>query len=192
MQAVSNIITDIVYVASPILYLSTIQLSQQTRWDLRVVFCLGLVVTFCSVMKTTTLPTLLNTKDPTWESTDLVIWLSLELSVGILIAALPPLRKQFDALFRKMLPSTLGSRRKTGSSGENALPLYDVATEHTIGSKPIRIRSKSEEDDDTDSERRILSPRTSKGEITKTVTHEVRSEDRNSVQVPERTHNMYG
>lgn len=149
-------------------------------------------VTFCSVMKTTTLPTLLNTKDPTWESTDLVIWSSLELSVGILIAALPPLRKQFDALFRKMLPSTLGSRRKTGSSGENALPLYDVATEHTIGSKPIRIRSKSEEDDDTDSERRILSPRTSKGEITKTVTHEVRSEDRNSVQVPERTHNMYG
>lgn len=43
IQAVFNIITDIVYVASPILYLSTIQLSQQTRWDLRVVFCLGLV-----------------------------------------------------------------------------------------------------------------------------------------------------
>ena len=39
----TNIVTDLVYVVSPIIYLSTVQLSRRTKWGLRVVFCLGLV-----------------------------------------------------------------------------------------------------------------------------------------------------
>jgi hypothetical protein len=42
-QGVTNIITDIIYVVAPILYLSTIQLPKRTQWGLRIVFCLGLV-----------------------------------------------------------------------------------------------------------------------------------------------------
>lgn len=42
-QGVSNIVTDIVYVVAPIIYLSTIQISRRTQWGLRIVFCLGLV-----------------------------------------------------------------------------------------------------------------------------------------------------
>lgn len=42
-QGVSNIITDIVYVVAPILYLSTIQLAKRTQWGLRIVFMLGLM-----------------------------------------------------------------------------------------------------------------------------------------------------
>lgn len=45
-QGVSNIITDIVYVVAPILYLSTIQLAKRTQWGLRIVFTLGLVWVF--------------------------------------------------------------------------------------------------------------------------------------------------
>lgn len=42
-QGVSNIITDVVYVVAPILYLSTIQLARRTQWGLRIVFMLGLM-----------------------------------------------------------------------------------------------------------------------------------------------------
>jgi hypothetical protein len=43
LQGVTNIITDVVYIVAPILYLSTIQLAKRTQWGLRIVFCLGLV-----------------------------------------------------------------------------------------------------------------------------------------------------
>lgn len=43
MQGISNIITDVVYIVAPILYLSTVQLSRRTQWGLRLVFCLGLM-----------------------------------------------------------------------------------------------------------------------------------------------------
>ena len=43
MQGVSNIITDVVYIVAPILYLSTVQLSPRTQWGLWFVFCLGLM-----------------------------------------------------------------------------------------------------------------------------------------------------
>ena len=43
MQGVSNILTDLVYVVAPIIYLSTVQLHSRTQWGLRLVFCLGLM-----------------------------------------------------------------------------------------------------------------------------------------------------
>jgi hypothetical protein len=143
-------------------------------------------------VKTVELSALLKTRDPTWDGSSLAIWSATELSVGVLIASLPPLRKQFDAFFRRVLPSTfLGTKSKTRPSG-NGIPLYNV----TIGSRPDVGRSrtdKDERDDDGDSERHILedSEQPGKGEITKTVVHEVRSEDRDIVQVPDRTYNAY-
>jgi hypothetical protein len=134
----------------------------------------------------------LKTRDPTWDGSNLAIWSATELSVGVLIASLPPLRKQFDTFFRRVIPSTfLGTKSKTRASG-NGIPLYNV----TIGSKTSRGRfrvDKDDDNDDGDSERHILndSERPGKNEITKTVVHEVRSEDRKSVQVPDRTYNGY-
>ncbi|KAF2440893.1 hypothetical protein P171DRAFT_327986, partial [Karstenula rhodostoma CBS 690.94] len=52
MQGVSNILTDVVYIVAPILYLSSVQLSSKTQWGLRLVFCLGLIATICSIFKT--------------------------------------------------------------------------------------------------------------------------------------------
>jgi hypothetical protein len=146
-------------------------------------------VTTCSIVKATTLPALLKTRDPTWESSDLVIWSGVELSVGIFIAALPPLRKQFDSLFRHIMPSNFLSSRPRTHGPNGVIPLYDV----TIGSKTTRRKTRIEgegDDDDGDSERRILGAH-GKCKITKTVVHEVKSEERDSVALPVRAYNTY-
>jgi len=41
-QGVSNIVTDIVYIAAPLIYLSSVQLSRRTQWGIRIVFLLGI------------------------------------------------------------------------------------------------------------------------------------------------------
>jgi hypothetical protein len=43
MQGVVNILTDVVYVVAPILYLRSIQLPRRTQWGVRSVFLLGIV-----------------------------------------------------------------------------------------------------------------------------------------------------
>lgn len=125
-------------------------------------------------MKTVQLGALSKTKDPTWDAVDLSIWSATELSVGILIAALPPLRKQFDKFFRMILPTTLRGTRSKPPSG---IPMYNVSRQMTIGSKP----RKGTVGQDDDSERSILpSP---DGGIVKTVVHEVKTEERSEESV---------
>ena len=41
-QGVSNIVTDIVYMAAPLIYLTNVQLSRRTQWGIRVVFLLSI------------------------------------------------------------------------------------------------------------------------------------------------------
>ncbi|KAI4665509.1 uncharacterized protein J4E78_002971 [Alternaria triticimaculans] len=195
-QGVANCVTDVIYVVAPIIYLSTIQLPRRTQWGLRIVFCLGLIATACSVAKTVELSALMKTADPTWDGVNLAIWSASELSVGILVASLPALRKQFDSFFRRILSSTfLGMGSKTGSDS-NGIPLYNVGPPLTVGSRPTRGRSLFQRDglDDGDSEKCILddSELPGKREITRTIVHEIRSEDRSNAQVQDRVHNMYG
>ncbi|KAF2795036.1 hypothetical protein K505DRAFT_240769 [Melanomma pulvis-pyrius CBS 109.77] len=166
MQGVSNCLTDVVYVVAPLIYLRTIQLPSRTQWGLRVVFLLGLVATICSIFKTIELSALRKTRDPTWDGVDLTIWSATELSVGILIASLPPLRKVFDRMFRYILPTTFTSKSKTPG---NSIPLYNL-------SKPM---GRSGDNDDGSSERHIL-PEDShvEGKIIKTVRHEITTTER--------------
>lgn len=184
LQGVSNIITDIVYIVAPLIYLSTIQLPRRTQWGIRVVFCLGLMsvvfppyyptlslkiltsVTICSAMKTRELGALTKTKDPTWDGVNLAIWSATELSVGILIASLPPLRKVFDSFFRALLPTI-----RTKTKSHTGIPMYNVSKHYTIGSSPV-ARSRGENDDDSVRE---IWPESEV--ITKTVVHEVVSEE---------------
>lgn len=42
-QGISNILTDVVYMVAPIIYLSRVQLSKRTQWGLRAVFLLSIV-----------------------------------------------------------------------------------------------------------------------------------------------------
>ncbi|KAF2622398.1 hypothetical protein BU25DRAFT_402772 [Macroventuria anomochaeta] len=106
-QGICNILTDVIYMAAPLIYLSQVQLSRKTQWGIRIVFLLSIPATICSIFKTIELKTITETRDPTWSGVNLGIWSSAELSIGILIASLPPLRKAFDNLFQKILPSTL-------------------------------------------------------------------------------------
>jgi len=138
----------------------------------------------------------MKTADPTWDGVNLAIWSASELSVGILVASLPALRKQFDSFFRRILSSTfLGMGSKTGS-GSNGIPLYNVGPPLTVGSRPTggRLRLQRDVLDDGESEKYILddSQEPGKGEITRTIVHTIRNENRSSVQVPDRVHNMYG
>lgn len=41
-QSASNIVTDIIFTSSPLVYLKTVQLAKRTQWGLRAVFLLGL------------------------------------------------------------------------------------------------------------------------------------------------------
>ncbi|KAF2002174.1 hypothetical protein P154DRAFT_618904 [Amniculicola lignicola CBS 123094] len=187
MQGVSNCVTDAVYVVAPIIYLRHIQLPRRTQWGLRVVFLLGIVATICSIFKTIELSALRKTRDPTWDGVNLTIWSATELSIGILIASLPPLRKQFDKMFRVILPSSFTTKNKTPG---NSIPLYNVSKHHF--SKPM---GRSELDrDDGSSEHQIL-PADMDGKITKTVVHEITTMERETTNVmngPVRTRESYG
>jgi hypothetical protein len=41
-QGITNILTDVVYMAAPIIYLSKVQLSKKTQWGIRIVFLLSI------------------------------------------------------------------------------------------------------------------------------------------------------
>jgi hypothetical protein len=151
--------------------------------------------TACSIAKTIELASLSTTKDPTWDGVNLTIWSANELSVGILIASLPPLRKQFDKIFRKFLPTTLrGSRSKQ----PNGIPLYNVSKQFAVSTRPTGKSGDhiSKLYDDDSSEKGILPDPENNG-IMKTVVHEVVHEERagssENVQKPVRVHSgAYG
>jgi hypothetical protein len=100
------------------------------------------------------------TQDPTWDAINLGIWSSAEASIGILIAALPPLRKAFDHLFQRIVPSTL--------QNSQSKPQYGYGYGHSTGgnirmstfqsSKAYHSRLPGESilDNDSDSDRAIL------------------------------------
>lgn len=93
---------------------------------------------------------------------DLTIWSSAELSIGILIASLPPLRKAFDAFFRRILPSTFNSNSKTPHYGYGSTT-GDIHMKNFEGSKAYHSRIPGESILDDESDRAILEEEEHKG-----------------------------
>jgi hypothetical protein len=98
------------------------------------------------------------TRDPTWDGVNLTIWSSSEASIGILIASLPPLRKAFDHLFQRILPSTLQNSHKTPQYGYGHSSHGNIRMNTFQSSKAYhsRIPGESVLDNDGDSDRAIL------------------------------------
>ncbi|KAI8932309.1 hypothetical protein NX059_010504 [Plenodomus lindquistii] len=157
-QGVSNVITDVVYMAAPLIYLSRVQLTRRTQWGIRIVFLLSIPATICSIFKTVELRTIVKTTDPTWDGVNLSIWSQSELSIGILIASLPPLRKAFDSFFKRILPSTVTNSQRTPAYGYGGSTGGDIRMKTFEGSKAYhsRIPGESILDDDDESDRAIL------------------------------------
>lgn len=106
------------------------------------------------------------TQDPTWDGINLQIWSSAEASIGILIASLPPLRKAFDSLFQRILPSTLqNSHLKTPQYGYGQSSNGNIRMNTFQNSKAYhsRIPGESILDNDGDSDRAILEEEEGKG-----------------------------
>jgi hypothetical protein len=128
--------------------------------------------TICSIFKTIELKVIYTTKDPTWDGTNLTIWSSVEASIGILIASLPPLRKAFDNLFQNILPSTLqNSHLKTPQHGYSNSSHGNIRMKALQNSKAYnsRIRGESILDNDGDSDRAILEEEGNSSGIMKTM-----------------------
>ncbi|KAF4547878.1 Hypothetical protein D9617_34g040580 [Elsinoe fawcettii] len=157
-QSVANIITDIIYSASPLVYLSSVQLPKSTQWGLRAVFLFGLIGTGCSIAKLTQLHVLSTSTDFLWDAVDLSLWSVSEVGIGIFAACLPPLRSFFNKLLRRIFPTTL-----TGSRSKSA-HLYGRSFEMK---KQVSVNA-SQPPEDYSSERSILqdSGSAGRGEIT--------------------------
>jgi hypothetical protein len=92
----------------------------------------------------------LNTsKDPTYTSVDLSIYAIAEVFIGVFTACLPPLRKTFEDVLRKVLPEGLISSRATKSRKSYAL--------EALSNPPSTIKkSVSDHTSDEDSDYAIM------------------------------------
>ncbi|RII08301.1 hypothetical protein CUC08_Gglean007710 [Alternaria sp. MG1] len=87
------------------------------------------------------------------------------------------------------MPSTfLNSRSRTRGPSDHGMLLYNLPFAIDTRAKGDKLQIDND-DDDADSEEYIPQEQSGKGEITKTIVNELRSDDRNSVQVPERAYN---
>ncbi|KAI8931829.1 hypothetical protein NX059_011466 [Plenodomus lindquistii] len=149
VQIASNIFTDLIYAAAPIVYLRHVQLSRRTQWGVRIVFLLALVGTAISVAKIPTTYRFLRSKEFMWDAIDLSICSINEVCVGIIIANLPPLRKTLMGLFPSFLPASLisntGASRKQTSRTNQSLRTYSTKGHNRLP-----------DSHDADSERYIL------------------------------------
>lgn len=88
----------------------------------------------------------------------MTVWSQAELSIGIMIASLPPLRKALTKVFQSILPSTVTNSRKTPLYGHSHSAGGNVIMDNLRGSKAYhsRIQGESVLGSDNDSDRAIL------------------------------------
>ena len=87
------------------------------------------------------------------------------------------------------MPSTfLNSQSRTRGPSDHGMLLYNLPFAISTRAKGDKLQIDNN-NDDRDSEKYNSQEQPSKSEITKTIANEVRSDDRNSVQVPDRAHN---
>jgi hypothetical protein len=78
-----------------------------------------------------------NVKEAYYESVTLSIWSMAEVTAGIVVANLPPLRKSFDSFFKHVIPST-GSNEVLSRDAFNnrKFESYSLPTYHSQTKRP--------------------------------------------------------
>ena len=98
--------------------------------------------------------------DPTYTSVNLSIFASTEVFVGAFTASLPPLRKTFETLLRRILPeSVVGTsrdRKSLGKSPGNSYVMREVGNSYVLNSNAVGREGRPRHDLDNDSEHSIL------------------------------------
>ncbi|KAH7093308.1 Alpha/Beta hydrolase protein [Paraphoma chrysanthemicola] len=142
--AATNILTDLIYTIAPLVYISRVQLNKRTIWGVRVVFLLGLITTTISALKLYEMKALNDSPDPTYTSVNLSIYAIAEVFVGVFTACLPPLRKTFDDILRRILPAGMVSSRGTSDS----YALHKLSNRSTNITKESKVKHESDGDSD--------------------------------------------
>ncbi|KAI8931672.1 hypothetical protein NX059_011319 [Plenodomus lindquistii] len=161
-QAISNIVTDLIYATAPIAYLRTVQLNRRTQWSVRAVFLMSLLCTSISALKLWDFQRIQGATEPYYDSVTLSIWSMAEVAIGIVVANLPPLRKSFDGLFRHISATVSNRITRTHHSDVNGfdfnLPSYTThhPRQSTAEGVTGRVTKKYTKDDD-ESDMAILS-----------------------------------
>lgn len=148
--------------------------------------------TSISALKLYEIKSLYASKDPTYTSVNLSIFAASEVFVGAFTASLPPLRKTFETLLRRVLPesvmgSSARSRRSVGKGLENSYAMKEMGNNYVLNGNAIGKHARPKHDLDNDSEHSILEAQRSLegkdavGSITCTTEINVAGDDRQSV-----------
>ncbi|KAF9737629.1 integral membrane protein [Paraphaeosphaeria minitans] len=189
--AATNILTDMIYTVAPLVYISRVQLRKATLWGVRTVFLLGLLTTAISTLKLYEMKSLNASSDATYTSVNLSIFAVSEVFVGAFTASLPPLRKTFETLLRRVpLDSAMGSatrskksisQKSMGKGIGNSYVMKEVGNSYVLNGKGIGRHARPKHDLDNDSEHSILEGKDAVGSITCTTEISVAGDDRRSV-----------
>ncbi|KAF2628837.1 hypothetical protein BU25DRAFT_365834 [Macroventuria anomochaeta] len=158
--AATNMLTDLIYTVAPLVYVSRVQLPKRTLWGVRAVFLLGLITTTISALKLYEMKSLYSSSDATYTSVNLSIFAVSEVFVGAFTASLPPLRKTFETVLRRVLPeSVLGTSRNRKSLGKgtgNSYVMKEVGNSYVVNGNAVGSQERPKHDLDNDSEYSIL------------------------------------
>ncbi|KAF1949393.1 hypothetical protein CC80DRAFT_598981 [Byssothecium circinans] len=135
-QSAINVLTDLIYTAAPLIYLRRVKLTRYAQIGVRTVFALALLGTGISIAKPifyaqhyAALRTTIegNPNDTLFASVTTINLSNSENAACIVLACLPPLRRTFDNLLKRVLSkSVLESIGATNAQTHNfSLPTYE-------------------------------------------------------------------
>ncbi|KAK3343270.1 hypothetical protein B0H65DRAFT_244853 [Neurospora tetraspora] len=161
--AATGIIFDVWLLVLPFPQLFALNLHWKKKIMGSLMFSVGASVMIISLIRLKTIPTFTRAENPTKDIADLCIWSGVEIDVGVICPCLPSMR----LLFRKLLPSLLGSTNKyelepVSASASTAInrslarkskPMFNEPTTTDHGHDGSSIGTKFTHDDDHPSQR---------------------------------------
>jgi hypothetical protein len=165
-NAVYNLITDVVILASVPGVVWKLRLPLRQRLGLTVVFGLGIFVFATSILRMTTLDQSSKAPDPTEGTLKSTMWTTIEASAAIVCACLPMVRTPVQRLVPRLFPSHGGSgTRKEGAGGRVPAVNGRAGADVVVPNVPKESLPLESEDDNTPTWVTTRGTRRSKGDL---------------------------